>query len=183
MCHPLLAVHCQSVPCCLVQDSESWHSPCWMVWSILQHWKCQMIVALTPPQFQFTQVHCFAFTVSPWKYALFCTLLCGKSRVFSWIFNSSLAYAFSLREVDNHDNCCGFLEKWQLCWKYTREIRNACVDKSEGIEATYIISGDRGRPHVSLCPQFKQQKRGRWPVNNPIVILYVCSVYTQSTMS
>ena len=50
-------------------------------------------------------------------------------------------------EVDNHYNCCGFTE----C--VLQVISGACVvTKSGGVEATCIISGDRGGAHLKLIP-------------------------------
>ena len=56
-----------------------------------------------------------------------------------------------------------------------QEVSGACVHtKPRGIEATCIISGNRGRPHVSSRFQCEQQKPWRWPVNKSIVFLCVC---------
>ena len=54
---------------------------------------------------------------------------------------------FNMHGVKNHDNC--FLEEWHEL----QEISSTCVDTNpRGIEATFIVSGDRGKPHVSCIP-------------------------------
>ena len=55
-----------------------------------------------------------------------------------------------------------------------QEISRACVKtKPRGIEATCIISGNRGQPRISSRFRCKQQKPWRWPANKAIVFLYV----------
>ena len=56
-----------------------------------------------------------------------------------------------------------------------QEISGTCVEtKPRGTEATCIVSGNRGRPCISLRFQCKQQKPWRWPANKTIVFLCVC---------
>ena len=52
---------------------------------------------------------------------------------------------FNTRNVDSHDNCRGFWKEGSFAECVLLEIIGACVDnKSRGIEATCIVSGDRG---------------------------------------
>ena len=62
-----------------------------------------------------------------------------------------------------------------------QEISCACVDtKPRGIEATCIVSCDRGRPRVSLHFQCEQQKPLRWPANKAIVLNFWVYVFTNT---
>ena len=47
-----------------------------------------------------------------------------------------------------------FWKNGSFAERLLQEISGACVHtKPRGIEATCIISGERGRPHISLNPQ------------------------------
>ena len=84
-------------------------------------------------------------------------------------------------EVDNHDNCCSFQEERQLLWTFTTGNQWCLFDtKLSCIEATCIVSGDKGWSYASLRSQCKQQKPWQWPKNEAIVILYVEVVLHQA---
>ena len=58
-------------------------------------------------------------------------------------------------EVNSH-NCCGFLGNSIFTKHVLQGIRGVCVDsKPTGIEATSMVSGDRGRTHISYSKQWK----------------------------
>ena len=110
-------------------------------------------------------------TVGSQKYAPpFCTLLWGKSGegVFAQIFSSSRAYALSsLRSLRSlihvrstiKTTAVAFWKNGSFDERVLQEISGACVHtKPRDIEATCIISGDRGRPRVSSHSQCKQHK-------------------------
>ena len=85
----------------------------------------------------------------------FYTLLWGKcgKRVFAQLFNSSCANSlysfprnFNMHDINNHNNCCSFLEK------KVASLSVYCM-KSKALalilsRRASIISGDRGRPQV-----------------------------------
>ena len=55
-----------------------------------------------------------------------------------------------------------------------QEISGNCVEtKPRGIEAAFIISGNRGQPHVSLRFQCEQRKPWQWPANKAMAFLCV----------
>jgi len=78
------------------------------------------------------------------------------------IFNLSREIAplfltfFITHEVDNHNNCRGFLEDSSFDGRVLQENSSTCVHiKPRGIEATCIDSDDRRWPRTSLCSQFE----------------------------
>ena len=96
---------------------------------------------------------CYEFTIQ----SVLCTISSQKYALhyFKAIFNLSCACTHTLPydvmlAVDNHNNSSDLLEEQPevLLNKYYGEISSACyVDtKPRGIEASCIISGDRGQP-------------------------------------
>ena len=54
-----------------------------------------------------------------------------------------------------------FWKNGSFAERLLQETSGACVHtKPRSIEATCIVSGERGQPHISLNPQCKQQNLG-----------------------
>ena len=87
----------------------------------------------------------------------FCTLLWGKVGRGICLIIQAYAPCFLVRVSQSWCTAVAFWKNGNFTECVLQEISSACVNITlSGIEATYIVSGDRGRPWISLyC---KQQK-------------------------
>ena len=126
--------------------------------------------------------------------------------VLARIFNLSRAYSpflhsskslIRMHEVNNHNDCCGFLEEQQLWWTCAMGNQQRLWEASKQL-APSVVTGDDprddpslvprlffhtphaenslgkglGQPCISLRSQCEQQKPWRWPAIETIVILW-----------
>ena len=104
-------------------------------------------------------------TVGSRKYAPFLFLHTTLRQKWGGGVCSDIQFAYAppsipTRKIDNHNECCGFLEEWQLHW--------ICTTENQGHLSSYYAKRhqsnfhrnchDRGRPWVSSHSQCEQHK-------------------------